>query len=268
VGLARPPCQSRRGRGPHPPEPTRRARRRALPVGSRILPLTLPSGLLRGVPRGRGRGLLIRGLVPPGRSGPPTRYLPACSPSGIRRGGRPPRGRLYAKRPGGDRPTPRGVPRPMIGLETLQGTDWAVRLTPTLPNPMPFLAAPQAAVPPANPGGAPPPEVPSCQAAMALGDPPPFSRETPTRAHPRVSSAAAAARTAILYGQSAHVVPAPDPVVRREPTLILSTLPPPLSQGPPLFRRPPRQTGGPPISVSLDGGGTLQSPPLPSPLPP
>jgi len=91
------------------------------PSRSRVPLSTLLPGLrFCGVPRGRGRGLPIRGFIPFGRSGPPAHCLPACSPSGMRRGeGRPPPRRIYTKRPGGDRPTPQGVPRPMIGLRPL-----------------------------------------------------------------------------------------------------------------------------------------------------
>jgi len=56
----------------------------------------------------------------------------------------------------------------VIGLETPLDTDRAVRLTPTLPDPMSLPSTPQAAVPPVYLRGASPPEVPSPQAAEAL----------------------------------------------------------------------------------------------------
>jgi len=144
---------------------------------------THPAGSLPGIQRGGGLGTR-RGQVPPRRRSPPfslvypsPRSLFGTRGRGFRRSlpGRP----LSAVHPRRDRPTPRGVSRFMAGLETPQGTDRAVRLSPTLPDPVPLLAAPQAAVPSVNPGGTPPPEVPQCQAAMALGGVPPSQGRPP-----------------------------------------------------------------------------------------
>jgi len=55
----------------------------------------------------------------------------------------------------------------MIGPESPLHTDRAARLLAALPNPVPLLPAPQAAAPPVHRRGAPPPKVPSCQAAEA-----------------------------------------------------------------------------------------------------
>jgi len=169
---ARLPCPNRRVHAPQSARGTPffmgipRSGRRAL---------THPAGFRSGIQRGGGLSTW-RGQVPPRRRSPPIPVHPSLRPlSGARGWGfrRTLPGRPHpAVRPRRDRPTPRGVPRPMVGLETPQGTDRAVRLSPTLPDLVPFPSAPQVTGLPVYFRGAPSPEVPTPQAAEALGFPP------------------------------------------------------------------------------------------------